>query len=94
MTKLTKKVQEKGYQYFDWNCDSTDASGNNVPVDKLIKNATSCSSQHINILMHDTDAKDTTVEALPKIIEHYRAAGYTFKGITVDSYSAHHGVNN
>ena len=94
MTILTKKVQEKGYQYFDWNCDSTDASGNNVPVDKLIKNATSCSSQHINILMHDTDAKDTTVEALPKIIEHYRAAGYTFKGITVDSYSAHHGVNN
>ena len=22
MTKLTKAVQEKGYQYFDWNCDS------------------------------------------------------------------------
>ena len=94
MTKLTKDLTDMGYQYFDWNCDSTDASGNNVPVDKLIKNATSCSSQHINILMHDTDAKDTTVEALPKIIEHYRAAGYTFKGITVDSYSAHHGVNN
>ena len=94
MTVLTKKVQEKGYQYFDWNCDSTDASGNNVPVQQLVQNATSCTSQHINILMHDTDAKDTTVEALPKIIEHYRAEGYVFKGITVDSYSAHHGVNN
>lgn len=94
MTLLTKKVQEKGYQYFDWNCDSTDASGNNVPVSQLVANATSCSSQHINILMHDTDAKDTTVEALPRIIEHYRKEGYSFKAITVDSYSAHHGVNN
>ncbi len=94
MTLLTKKVQEKGYQYFDWNCDSTDASGNNVPVDVLVKNATSCSSQHINILMHDTDAKGTTVKALPKIIEYYRDKGYTFKAITVDSYTAHHNVNN
>lgn len=94
MTTLTKKVQEKGYQYFDWNCDSTDASGNNVPVDKLVKNATSSSAKHINILMHDTDAKDTTVEALPKIIEHYQKQGYIFKAITVDSFTAHHGVNN
>ena len=94
MSLLTKKVQEKGYQYFDWNCDSTDASGNNVPVNVLVKNATSCTSQHINILMHDTDAKDTTVKALPKIIEYYREKGYTFKAITVDSYTAHHNVNN
>ncbi|WP_288162231.1 polysaccharide deacetylase family protein [Dubosiella newyorkensis] len=32
MTTLTQKVQEQGYQYFDWNVDSTDASGNGVPV--------------------------------------------------------------
>lgn len=94
MTKLTKKVQEKGYQYFDWNCDSTDASGNNIPVKTLIKNATSCSAQHINILMHDTDAKGTTVEALPDIIKHYRSQGYAFEALTVDSYPAHHSVNN
>ena len=94
MTKLTREVQEKGYQYFDWNCDSTDASGNNVPVDKLIGNATSSQAKHINILMHDTDAKDTTVEALPKIIEHYRKQGYAFRALTVDSYAPHDQVNN
>src|SRR5699024_1940945 len=49
MTTLTRKVQEMGYQYFDWNCDSTDASGNNVPVEKLVENATSCEAKHINI---------------------------------------------
>lgn len=94
MTDLTKEVQEKGYQYFDWNCDSTDASGNNVPVKTLVKNATSGVGDHINILMHDTDAKDTTVEALPDIIEYYREKGYSFRALTVDSFAPHHHVNN
>ena len=94
MTRLTKAVQEKGYQYFDWNCDSTDASGNNVPEEKLVAEATSSCAKHINILMHDTDAKDTTVKALPKIIEHYRKLGYAFKGLTIDSYAPQHHVNN
>lgn len=94
MTILTKKVQEKGYQYFDWNCDSTDASGNNIPVEELVKNAVSCNAKHINILMHDTDAKSTTVEALPKIIKYYRSRGYSFEPLTVDSAPVHHSVNN
>ena len=94
MTTLTKAVHEKGYEYFDWNCDSTDASGNNVAVSKLVQNATLCSADHVTILMHDTDAKDTTVEALPQIIEYYRGRGYSFKGLTKDSVAAHHRVNN
>ena len=94
MTLLTEKVVEKGYQYFDWNCDSTDAGGNNVPAETIVKNATSCDARHINILMHDTDAKDTTVEALPAIIEYYRSRGYAFEPLTVDSAPIHHTVNN
>lgn len=94
MTILTKSLQDKGYQYFDWNCDSGDASGNNIPADTLIQNATACQSQYVNILMHDTAAKDTTVEALPKIIEHYKSEGYVFKAIEIDSFAPHHGVNN
>lgn len=94
MTELTKAVQKKGYQYFDWNCDSTDASGNHIPVDTLVANATSSSAQHINILMHDTAAKDTTVKALPRIIEYYKKHGYSFEPLTADSYPVHHSVNN
>ena len=94
MSSLTKKVKEKGYQYFDWNCDSTDAAGNNVPVETLVKNAASGQGKQINILMHDTDAKDTTVAALPKIIESYRNRGYTFQELTADSFAPQHKVNN
>ena len=35
MSTLTKEVVEKGYQYYDWNGDSTDASGNHGSILKL-----------------------------------------------------------
>jgi peptidoglycan/xylan/chitin deacetylase (PgdA/CDA1 family) len=46
------------------------------------------------ILCHDTQAKDTTVQALPAIIEHYKNLGYTFKGIDDATYAPHQSVNN
>lgn len=94
MSTLTKEVVEKGYQYYDWNGDSTDASGNNVPVSKLIANATFSKANNINILFHDTKAKSTTVEALPTIIENYLARGYRFEAINDNSFVPHQGINN
>lgn len=94
MTQLTKEVKNRGYQYYDWNGDSTDASGNNVPVSKLIANGTSSNANNINILCHDTDAKGTTVQALPSIIQHYQQKGYQFKAIDENSFTPHQGVNN
>ncbi len=47
MSTLTKEVVEKGYQYYDWNGDSTDASGNHVAVDKLIQET----GHHVMIIM-------------------------------------------
>ncbi|HAD23823.1 MAG TPA: polysaccharide deacetylase [Kandleria vitulina] len=90
MKRLTREVQLKGYQYVDWNVDSTDASGNNVPVAQLVKNACGTYSNDMCILMHDTGAKKTTVEALPQIIKFYKDHGYTFKAITDTSYINHH----
>lgn len=94
MTTLSKEVINRGYQYYDWNGDSTDASGNNVPVNKLIANATSSKSNNINILFHDTSAKSTTVQALPAIIENYLARGYRFEAINDSSFAPHQGINN
>ncbi len=94
MSTLTKKVIEQGYQYYDWNGDSTDASGNHVEVAKLIRNGTLCHDNNVMILCHDTQAKDTTVQALPSIIEHYKNLGYTFKGIDDATYAPHQSVNN
>jgi len=94
MTKLTKSVQNKGYRYYDWNVDSTDASGNNVKVKQIIKRSKS-KRKTICLLMHDASTKKTTVKALPKVIKYYKKKGYTFK--TLDQAGAksfHHHVNN
>ena len=96
MGRLVKEVQTNGFLYNDWNVDSTDATGNNVPVDQLVQSVKDgCSKKTYNvILMHDTDAKGTTAKALPKIIKWAKKKGYTFKAIEPDSPMVHHGVNN
>lgn len=94
MTTLTQEVQNRGYQYYDWNADTTDASGTNVPVGRLIANGTSSCANNIMILAHDTAAKATTADALPSIIEHYKQRGYVFKAIDDNSFTPHQKVNN
>lgn len=94
MSRLVDLVHEKGYEYFDWNVSSGDASGNDIPVDTIVQSATACEEQYCTILFHDTMAKNTTVEALPEIIRHYKEQGYVFLPLTRDSVAAHHGVNN
>lgn len=94
MTELTKDLGRKGYRYYDWNCSSGDARGNNIPAQTLIRNATSCHADKINILFHDAAAKDTTAVALPSVIEYYKALGYQFCPISVQSAQIHHHVFN
>lgn len=94
MSVLVNEVQEKGYQYYDWNVSSGDANKSSVSVSTIVKNSTASSANNIMILMHDTDAKKTTVEALPKVIEYYQAKGYVFKGIDDSSFTPHHNVAN
>lgn len=96
MTRLTKQVQQKGFVYVDWNVDSNDATGNNVPKSKILNSIKSSSKGRgdICVLMHDTAAKKTTVEALPEMICYLRGQGYRFEALTMDSAVFHHGVNN
>lgn len=94
MKKLCADLEKKGYQYVDWNLDSTDASGNNVPVSKLVANATSTYSNNLCILMHDAGAKRTTVKALPKIIAYYKKHHYKFMTLENSPHVYHQRINN
>lgn len=97
MSKLVNDVQEKGYQYFDWNADSTDASGFGIPPATLTANATApieAGEEKVNILFHDANGKETTAEALPDILKAYSDAGYVFRGVTNTGFAPHHDVNN
>ena len=96
MSRLVSSVQEKGYSYFDWNCDSGDASGNRVPPATLVSNVKKQTGHQkkVVLLMHDTDAKGTTAEALPEIIQFYKDCGYRFGKLGPEIKPVHHGVNN
>ena len=64
----------------DWNVLSGDAEGNNLSVDTLLArtNETLGEKNSVVILMHDSQTKATTVEALPQIIALFRDRGYEF----------------
>ena len=96
MTALTKELANRGYEYFDWNVDSSDASAVHVSAEKIVRNSTAAIGElnQIILLMHDAVAKTTTVDALPDIIRAYRDAGYRFDVLSTESYVWHHPVNN
>lgn len=92
MTALAQEVQARGYQYYDWNISCGDGGDN--PADVLRDQAISVDYTNIVLLLHDANNKETTVEALPAIIEHYQNLGYQFKAIDRETFDAHHGIGN
>ena len=94
MTYLSTAVQERGYQYFDWNCSSGDGAVVD-DVNQLIAAATSVDYwENIVLLSHDCGGKETTLAALPSIIEYYLNNGYEFRPITRDAFTSHQEIFN
>lgn len=94
MTRLAKAVQERGYQYYDWNSSSGDGNSA-LPSASLIQEATSYGgASPLMMLTHDHPGSQASVEALPAIIEYYQSLGYTFKTVDSSVSGFHHGINN
>ncbi len=96
MTRLTKKVVEDGYYYFDWNIDSGDAAGVK-DVDKIAQNVITGiqnrpKSTQLVVLQHDI--YQASVEAVEQILIWGLENGYTFLALDEESYGAHHSVHN
>ena len=95
MTRLVRLVKEKGFHYFDWNVDSSDAwsARNSTDVYNNVINGLRINRNNV-VLMHDAGSNIKTLEALPKIIKEMKNEGYTFEKITYDTPMVVHGVNN
>lgn len=94
MTRLTKKVTEDGYKYYDWNIDSEDAAG--ADKEGVYNNVISALKNHNYstnmVLMHDI--KVSTKDALDSIIKDALDMGYTFSNINDYTNEVHHRINN
>ena len=64
-------LHKHGYQYWDWNVYPGDPDGKKLTADEISENVLGNIGSYRTavILLHDTGTKDTTVEALPDIIE-------------------------
>lgn len=94
ITEVTNYLNDNYYYYFDWNIDSLDASGKvskEVIYNSVVNNLKAGNNI---VLMHDTNTKQTTVEALPMIIDYAKANGYTFARLTKYTPVYHHHINN
>lgn len=94
MTELVPILQNRGIRYFDWNVDTTDGSGTNLPVDTLIAGTNQFMGKYVYnmVLLHDADDHNTTVDALPQIIQSCLDQGMEFLPITDDTPEIHHNL--
>lgn len=81
-----ERVKEEGYINVDWNALNGDAEALHIPAEVLIDRIKKTTENKDNtvVLMHDSNTKDTTAEALPRIISYLKSEGYSFK--TLESY--------
>lgn len=75
MNELIAYLDEQDITYFDWNVASGDASSSYISADAILYN---CMQQipkfnECIVLMHDASNKNTTVQALPTLIEKIQA---------------------
>ena len=93
MSRLTRAMNDMGYQYFDWNVSSGDAGGT-TKTDQVIQNIKDGCKQHRISVVLQHDIKDYSVAAVESILIWGRDNGYSFKALQLDSPGTHHGVNN
>ncbi|MBR5376925.1 MAG: polysaccharide deacetylase [Lachnospiraceae bacterium] len=71
MNDCIKVLHDRGYEYWDWNVYPGNPEGTSIPADRIVSGILEKVEDNDSsiILLHDTGAKNTTVEALPEVIE-------------------------
>jgi len=92
MRKYIDILHGKGIEYIDWNIDSRDATAGGIGADEIVDNVfKNFGRYHHNVvLMHDGTGHDSTVEALPMIIERARNMGAELLPITEETVPVQH----
>ena len=97
MHELIAYLDEQDMYYFDWNISSGDAMNSSISPEEIIRNCTAKLKNYDEaiILMHDASEKNSTVRALPELIEKIQAMEDTkIVPITDDTERIHHISND
>jgi len=95
MKRLSHKVIDLGYQYYDWTSINGDGEGIKT-MSGLKKKAIEeiQGKEDIMFLMHDSASCENTIKALPSIIDYLIDKGYRFEAIDDTTPTFHHPIHN
>lgn len=85
-------LDSRGIKYYDWNVVSGDTTSTyGIPADSIIRNIIngSLNQEDAIVLMHDLPEKDTTVDALPTVIEKFLEMGVEILPIDENTIEYH-----
>ena len=87
LESLDARLLEKNIVQIDWNAENGDGITFKESVDEMVSRVIKQTENqdHIVVLMHDSLYKEKTIEALPKIIKHFKSLDYEFKVIANDN---------
>ena len=73
-------LHDRGYEYYDWNMYPGDRTGQSYPKEVIVSGVLDAVGEFRSaiILLHDSDNHDSTVKALPEIIEELLALDVEF----------------
>ena len=94
MTDVTKRAEEEGFNYFDWNVDSRDAGGAKNAKEVYENVTTSLRPGRNIVLMHDSAGNQKTVDALGWIIDYCKQNNYELRVIDEKTIPIHHNIAN
>ena len=85
--ELSAEMLRRGFLPCDWNISSQDAVGGSISAAQLTENVVSQASRVSRgvVLMHDSEAKRSTVASLPDTIRQLREQGFTFDRLTYET---------
>lgn len=79
---FARALSSNGYHTMEWNASTQDSVPGKITVESIRNNAIDDKGRDvIVVLMHDTNYRSSTLEALPHIIKHYKDKGYIFRTI-------------
>lgn len=81
---IKEEMETRGFTYYDWNVSAEDAKYKYISAEDIALNVLE-GSRYKNlavVLMHDSANKQTTVDALPAIIEGLKEQGFAVEKLT------------
>lgn len=93
MSRLTRRVEQEGFCYFDWNVDSCDAYGCSES-DKIFQKVISGIRGRTQAVVLQHDVNGCSVKTVERIIRWGKENGYVFRPLTEQSPACRHPVQN